>query len=238
MEPKVSIVIPFYNCAYIEQAVHSALNQTYPHIEVIVVDDGSTKHVEKLEPFMDRITYVRKENGGTATALNEGIKRASGDYFVWLSSDDVMLLDRVEKQLEFMLKVKASFCHGAYHYVNENSEWMDTVQPEVGSRLEMLQVLLEGCPINGCTVMLEMDAFRKFGLFDTEFRYTHDYEMWLRLFPVYELFYFNEPLMCYRVHDSMGTKKHFEALKAEMEMVQAKHRPILLNLLQIGGYWQ
>ena len=63
MEPKVSIVIPFYNCAYIEQAVHSALNQTYPHIEVIVVDDGSTKHVEKLKPFMDRITYVRKENG-------------------------------------------------------------------------------------------------------------------------------------------------------------------------------
>ncbi|UPK42963.1 glycosyltransferase [Paenibacillus pabuli] len=238
MEPKVSIVIPFYNCAYIDQAVHSAIHQTYPHIEVIVVDDGSTKHVDLLQPFMDHIRYIRKKNGGTATALNEGIKRATGDYFVWLSSDDVMLLDRVEKQLKFMLDVKASFCHGAYHYVDANSEWVDTVRPEVGSRLEMLQVLTEGCPINGCTVMLEMDAFRKFGVFDTDFRYTHDYEMWLRLFPLYELFYYNEPLMCYRVHESMGTKKHFEALKAEMELVQAKHRPVLLNLLQIGGYWK
>lgn len=101
-------------------------------------------------------------------------------------SDDVMLLDRVEKQLTFMREVKASFCHGAYHYVNEKSEWLDTVHPEVGSRLEMLQVLLEGCPINGCTVMLEMEAFERFGLFDTDFRYTHDYEMWMRLFPMYE----------------------------------------------------
>lgn len=84
MEPKVSIVIPFYNCAYIEQAVHSAIHQTYPHIEVIVVDDGSTEHVERLQPFMDSIRYIRKENGGTATALNEGIKHATGDYFVWL----------------------------------------------------------------------------------------------------------------------------------------------------------
>ncbi|MDQ0172108.1 glycosyltransferase [Paenibacillus tundrae] len=238
MEPKVSIVIPFYNCAYIDQAIYSAVHQTYPHIEVIVVDDGSTQYVERVQPFMDRITYIRKENGGTATALNEGIKRATGDYFVWLSSDDVMLLDRVEKQLGFMLKVKALFCHGAYHYVNADNEWMDTIRPEVGSRLEVLQVLLEGCPINGCTVMVEMDAFRKFGMFDTDFRYTHDYEMWLRLFPVYELFYFNDPLVSYRVHEKMGTKRHFDELKAEMERVQAKHRPTLLNLLHVGGYWQ
>jgi len=238
MEPKVSIIIPFYNCPYIEQAVHSAIHQTYPNIEVIVVDDGSTKHVERLNPLMDDIRYVRKENGGTATALNEGIRLATGEYFVWLSSDDVMLLDRVEKQLKHMLKVKAKFCHGAYHYVNADGEWMDTVRPEVGNRMEMLEVLMEGCPINGCTVMLEMDAFRKFGLFDTKFRYTHDYEMWLRLFPLYELFYFKEPLVCYRVHDSMGTKRHFEALKAEMEKVQEMHRPILLNLQQVGGYWK
>ena len=73
MLPSVTVVIPFYNCPYIHLAVSSALSQTYKNVEVIVVDDGSTKHQHLLEPFMKRIVYLQKTNGGTATALNYGM---------------------------------------------------------------------------------------------------------------------------------------------------------------------
>ena len=70
MGPKVSIIIPFYNCPYVDQAIKSALDQTYENIEIVVIDDGSTNYTEKSMPFKDKIIYIRKENGGIATALD------------------------------------------------------------------------------------------------------------------------------------------------------------------------
>ena len=74
MKPTVSIVIPFYNCSYVDQAIRSALNQSYSNVEVVVIDDGSTKEVERLTPFLNQINYFRKENGGTASAVNKESK--------------------------------------------------------------------------------------------------------------------------------------------------------------------
>src|SRR5689334_17046366 len=100
--PLVTIVIPFYNCAYIDQAVQSALNQTYKPLEIIVVDDGSTRHADRLTPYLPYISYMGKANGGTATALNHGIRNASGEYIAWLSSDDLFYPDKIAHQVAFM----------------------------------------------------------------------------------------------------------------------------------------
>ena len=78
--PKVTIVIPFYNDPYVREAVDSALLQTYENLEIIVVDDGSTSHSDKLDSYGERIYYLGKANGGTASALNYGFRYASGDY--------------------------------------------------------------------------------------------------------------------------------------------------------------
>lgn len=79
---KVSIIVPFYNCPYINQALDSLVNQTYSNIEIIVVNDGSTQFSEGIIPYLDKIKYIQKENGGTTSALNTGIKHATGDYFL------------------------------------------------------------------------------------------------------------------------------------------------------------
>ncbi|MDR1180166.1 MAG: glycosyltransferase [Spirochaetales bacterium] len=104
--PLVSIVIPVYNGAnYMREAIDSALTQTYDNCEVIVVNDGSddggaTDNIARS--YGDRIRYFAKENGGVATALNLGIREMQGEYFSWLSHDDVYLPYKIERQIDFM----------------------------------------------------------------------------------------------------------------------------------------
>jgi glycosyltransferase involved in cell wall biosynthesis len=102
----ISIVIPCYNDAqYIEQSVLSALNQTYPNIEVIVVDDGSdigTKTIlRKIEPQIAKL--ITQENQGQSTARNVGIKEGNGEYILVLDSDDFFESSFCEKAISILL---------------------------------------------------------------------------------------------------------------------------------------
>ncbi|WP_328097470.1 glycosyltransferase family A protein [Peribacillus frigoritolerans] len=79
----MSIIVSFFNCPYIDEALESLMNQTYKNIEIIVVNDGSTIYSDKIIPYLDKIIYIEKGNGGTACALNMGIRNATGDYLCW-----------------------------------------------------------------------------------------------------------------------------------------------------------
>ena len=86
MNPKVSIVIPVYNGEdYVNEAIDSALAQTYENCEVIVVNDGSTDNTEAIvKTYGNKIRYFSKENGGVSSALNVGIEHMEGEYFQYL----------------------------------------------------------------------------------------------------------------------------------------------------------
>lgn len=96
--PLASILICNYNYGqFIRKAIDSALNQTYPHLEVIVVDDGSTDSSQEIiRSYGDRITAIFKENGGQASAFNEGFKRSRGEVIFFLDSDDSFAPQKVE----------------------------------------------------------------------------------------------------------------------------------------------
>src|SRR5688500_16485284 len=80
----VSIIIPVYNgAAYVTAAIESALDQTYPNIEVIVVDDGSTDNTADIVTQFP-VRYIKKQNGGVASALNAGVRAMKGQFFCWL----------------------------------------------------------------------------------------------------------------------------------------------------------
>ncbi|MNI93522.1 hypothetical protein D3C73_1514900 [compost metagenome] len=91
---------------------------------------------------------------------------------------------------------------------------------------------MQGCPVNGSTVLLDMDIFRAVGLFDENFLYTQDYELWLRILPHYSWSYIEEPLLDYRVHQVMGSVIHNAAQTQEIQTVQAKHKGVLAQLLR------
>ena len=102
MNGKVSIIMPVYNGEnYMREAIDSALAQTYENTEIIVVNDGSTDRTEEIaKSYGDRIVYVSKENGGSSSALNAGIKKMTGDFFSWLSHDDLYLPERTEELMK------------------------------------------------------------------------------------------------------------------------------------------
>jgi glycosyltransferase involved in cell wall biosynthesis len=101
-EPLVSIIINNYNYGrYLQEAIDSALAQTYQYVEVIVVDDGSTDNSRAIiSNYVGRITPILKENGGQASALNAGFARSRGDLIIFLDSDDVLLPETVWRVIE------------------------------------------------------------------------------------------------------------------------------------------
>ena len=102
-KPLVSVIIPLFNQKqYVGEAIDSVLNQTYPNIEIIVVNDGSTDNPsEVLEKYKKDIIIINQENKGLAAARNTGIKNCSGKYIQFLDADDFLHEDKIKLQLEF-----------------------------------------------------------------------------------------------------------------------------------------
>jgi glycosyltransferase involved in cell wall biosynthesis len=233
MFPKVSVVIPFYNCPYVDQAIQSALDQTYENIEIIVVDDGSKMHVDKIEPFKDRVTYLRKANGGTASALNSGIRQASGQYVAWLSSDDLFQPGKIAIQLSFMLAHDAWVSYTNYDLIDA---WSEITQASAGrsftSKQEFYEAFLTGNPVHGCTVMAKKEMFAHIGYFNEGLLCTQDYEMWMRIvLSDYDFGYLNEPLTQFRWHGGNGTLLLQDKMGEEIRYLHETFNPRLLDWL-------
>ena len=100
--PLISTIIPVYNGSkYISRAIESILEQDHPNMEIVVVDDGSTDDTAAVvNQFNAPVCYFYQENSGIAATMNHGIKRAKGDFFSFLDSDDYWLPGKTSKQLK------------------------------------------------------------------------------------------------------------------------------------------
>ena len=126
--PLVTIVIPVYNGGnFMREAIDSALAQTYRNIEVVVVNDGSIDNgvTDSIATsYGNRIRYFVKPNGGCASALNHGIENMRGEYFSWLSHDDVYLPEKIEHQIQILESIddKLTIIYGGYEVIDSNSK--------------------------------------------------------------------------------------------------------------------
>ncbi|MFB9330221.1 glycosyltransferase [Paenibacillus aurantiacus] len=233
MNPRVSIVIPFYNDPYIGQAIESALSQTYDNIEIIVVDDGSTSYQHLIAPYGHRINYIGKANGGTASALNHGIQIASGKYVAWLSSDDRFYPDKVARQVHLMESIGAQASFTDYDVINEHGAvTQHRAGPKYPTFKAFVQTLRNSCPVNGCTVMMTKQLVEAIGYFNPGLPYTHDYDMWIRLILCrIDFHYLNEPLTAYRRHSNMGTVRHIERIVQEATSVSSAYGFLMDTLI-------
>ncbi|MCV0399552.1 MAG: glycosyltransferase [Nitrosarchaeum sp.] len=230
---KVSIVIPVYNTErYIEKCIKSALNQTYDDIEVIVVDDGSTDSTASiLQKFENTIKIISKKNGGTASALNQGIKNMSGQWFKWLSADDMLKNTAVEKlilEINNIGKDAENFIfYSNYDLIDENDHVIDTFKEPNHNSLDSFQrnvILLDHFYGNGTTSIMHKSIFEKCGLFDEYLGYKDDYEFWLRCCMIFnfKLHLVPESLAQYRIHKEQLTKKRYDDALEKIEQIKAK----------------
>lgn len=204
LAPKVSIVIPTYNHArYIRSAVESAIHQNYENLEVLVIDDGSKDGTaELLKPYLSNIKYIYKENGGTPSALNLGLSQATGEYVCWLSADDVFIDGKVAKQVKLMESDPSmGFSYTSFVVIDANGvKQYDVNSAYYPNKQEMVTHLMEGCFINGSSVMMRRSALKEVGYFDESLPQAHDYDLWLRFLRLYTCGFLGEFLLAYRWH--------------------------------------
>jgi glycosyltransferase involved in cell wall biosynthesis len=181
--PTISIVIPAYQAAAtIAGAVRSALDQSLPAYEVIVVDDGSTDDLAgALRPFGDRIEVLHKKNGGAASARNAGAKAASGEFMAVLDADDGFHPGRVEALSRLaterpdldLLTTDSRFVIGGRSvgsFLEENPFATD----------DQRRAILVSCFVGGWPTA-RISRLREVGGFDEELRVGHDWDCWLRM---------------------------------------------------------
>lgn len=124
-EKEVSIIIPIFNVAnYLQECLDSILAQTYPHFEILLIDDGSTDQspqiCDQYEKRDSRIKVIHKQNGGAASARNKGLDIATGDFICFIDSDDCVKKNYVERLLNALEANEADVSVCAYQYLYKN----------------------------------------------------------------------------------------------------------------------
>ncbi len=225
MSQKVSVIIPTYNSAeYITEALDSVFAQTYKNYEVIVIDDGSTDNTKDvLKPYMSRIKYIYKENGGVSSARNVGIKNAEGEYIAFLDSDDIWLPEKLERQIErFNSEPDLGLVYSNCIRFSENGIEQSSRKVKKYLEGDIFAKILEGYVLPTSTVIAKKLCFDEVGYFDERFSVSEDYDMWLRISRFFKIGYVKGPLVKYRIRTSSiirSTKidSLFNAKKAVIE---------------------
>lgn len=211
-KPKVSIIIPVYNGEeYISLAIDSALNQTYSNLEIIVVNDGSKDNTDNIcKSYGNKIKYINKENGGVSTALNEGIRNMTGDYFSWLSHDDLYYSNKVEEEVDYLIKNKLlgtkTIVYSDYSIINEYGELSTDIEmnSKYLNRNSAYPILFGS--INGLTPLVPKEAFDKVGYFNEKLRCVQDNKLWFDMYKKgYKFIHIPQVLASTRVHSKQVT---------------------------------
>lgn len=204
--PLVSIVIPAYNAArYLGTAIDSILKQSYPYIELIVLDDGSTDNTrEILKSYSDELfRWESHPNMGQAATLNKGWAMASGTILSYLSADDALLPEAVETAVQTLVgHHDIILAYGDYHLIDSEGNVTHTVEaPDFDYPKMLAEIEVQPGP----GVFFRRSSFDAIGGWDPRYRQIPDYEYWIRLGLLGRFERIPKALASFRVHDDSQT---------------------------------
>jgi glycosyltransferase involved in cell wall biosynthesis len=215
--PLISVIIPVYNREhYLAEAIKSVLAQTYPAIELIVVDDGSSDRSAEVAQRYP-LTYHFQPNGGISAARNAGIALANGDFFAFLDSDDIWVADKLSKQMAAFdcdPNLEAVFGYAQQFYSPELDK---TFRQRIRCPEQPIAAHLSSA------MLIKREAFLRIGLFDVQLKtgidiswYICALEHQLRLFTLPDIVYHR------RLHETNSgiTERHHA--NQRLHMLKAK----------------
>ena len=206
--PLVSVVIPTFNRAgYVVEAVESALAQTWPHVEVIVVDDGSTDDTKKrLERFGRAIRYFYQENRGVQAARNRGVAMAAGSYVALLDSDDLWLSGKLARDLKILeAESEVGMVCARMEVIDADGRRTGALKPRVPPGENLQEVIARGSALFS-SFSIRRSVLDRVGGFDESVRRFMDLDFTLTVLEGHRIKLFTEPLVLYRDHESNLSK--------------------------------
>jgi GT2 family glycosyltransferase/glycosyltransferase involved in cell wall biosynthesis len=217
-KPIFTVVVPTYNQEqYLGQALDSIIKQTVPFWEAVIINDGSTDNTaDVMEYYANRDSRFRiyhKENGGVATALNEGIKHAKGEWICWLSSDDLFEPNKLEIHFNAIKEhPDIKFFHSHWYLLLEETKqkiapglWLSIPPTEF-----QVTRFFWANYIHGNAIAVHKSVFDNVGLFDETLRQGQDFDMWLRISSKYKSHFINERTCVTRIHKGQTTNSFAE----------------------------
>jgi glycosyltransferase involved in cell wall biosynthesis len=206
--PLVSIITPAYNRAsYLDETIQSILEQDYPRIEYIVLDDGSTDNTrEVLGKYTGQVIWETHPNMGETRTVNKGLAMARGDIVAVVNSDDPLLPGAVSEAVTFMQShPDVLVAYPDWEKIGPSSEVIEHVRLPEHDYLYMLRRQL--C-IVGPGAFMRRRAFELAGMRDPEFKYVADFEFWLRLGLYGRFARIPQTLATFRVHHDSASVSH------------------------------
>lgn len=234
--PLVSIITPLYNSsAFIKQTIDSVLAQSYPHWEMIIVDDKSKddsvqliKQYIKDDPRIQLICLAH--NHGAAEARNIAIKRAKGEYIAFLDSDDLWLPTKLEEQVTFMKKRNISFSFTSYSLISEEGDHMgiEVTAPEIVDYKYLIGNTIIGC----LTVMLDREKIKQIEMPAIQ---PEDTALWLLLLKQgHQAYGLQKVLSNYRIVSNSTSRNKLKAAFRYWKLLRNQEK---LNLVKVNFYF-
>jgi glycosyltransferase involved in cell wall biosynthesis len=209
--PKVSVVMSVYNGEkYLRSSIESILRQTYSDLEFIIINDGSTDTgldiINEYAKKDERIKLISRENIGLVYSLNEGIKKAQGEYIARMDADDIAMPVRLEKQLKYAQEEGLAVCGAWAEGIDDlGNKIKDMDYPPDTEKIRRYTLLHN--PFIHPSVIFRKDIFEKVGGYRQFFKHIEDYELWTRMVFKYRTGNIPEKLLQYRLHQDQITNK-------------------------------
>jgi glycosyltransferase involved in cell wall biosynthesis len=235
--PLVSVCMPSFNHApFLPPAIESVLAQTYPHVELVIVDDGSTdtsleiarRYASRYPERVKVFTHDGNAHRGISATANLAFQRSSGAYWCGLSSDDAFVRDKVERQVTFLEQhPEIGLVYGPARVIDAFGHRMGlTFARDLSRERDPLLSLLEGNCLHARIVMLRRECLEKAGLRDENLE-DEDWELWIRIAAHYRVAFLPEPVAYYRIHTTntstgQGPEDHRERHLEVMQALEAK----------------
>src|SRR5215203_1969738 len=226
----VSVVIPCYNQAhFLGEAIESVLAQSYTNFEVIVVDDGSEDTTSEVASGYEGVRLIRQENGGLSAARNRGLAEASGEYVVFLDSDDRLLVEALEVGVrELESHPECAFVSGTLRHITVDGAptWVKPSAYVDDHYVALLRRNYVGTP---ATVMFRKWVFGETGGFDVSLRACEDYDLYLRIARRFPIYHHGELVAEYRRHGATMSADPALMLRSAVAVLRSKREHVRGN---------